>query len=54
MQQLIEAALEHAEYVRECALGGDDYGARVTVAEAERWEALAKAANDELAASRGH
>jgi hypothetical protein len=34
MHQLIEAALEHAEYVRECALGDDDYGQRVTVAEA--------------------
>jgi hypothetical protein len=54
MQQLIQAALEHAEYARECALGGDFYGQRVTVADAERWEALAKAAIDELAALRGH
>jgi hypothetical protein len=54
MQQLIEAALEHAEYLRECALGDGDYGARVTIEEAQRWQELAKVAIDELAALRGH
>jgi hypothetical protein len=44
MHQLIEAGLEHAEYARECALGDDHYGQRVTVEEAERWEALATTA----------
>jgi len=29
MHQLIEAALEHAEYLRECALGSDHQGQRV-------------------------
>ena len=38
MVKLIEAALEHAGYLRECALGGDDYGARATMEEVERWE----------------
>jgi hypothetical protein len=36
--KVIEAALEHAGYLRECALGDDDYGARATMEEAERWE----------------
>ena len=49
-----DARLMPAKYVRECALGADDYGQRVTVAEAERWEALSKAAIDELAALRCH
>jgi hypothetical protein len=31
-----DARLMPAKYLRECALGGDDYGQRVTVAEAER------------------
>ena len=49
MVKLIEAALEHAGYLRECALGGDDYGARATMEEVERWERLASGARDELA-----
>ena len=46
-----EAALAHAQGLREEAeMDGSHYGARATIAEAERWEALARAARDELAA----
>ena len=48
MEHLIEAALAQAKYPRDCAKTGDDYGARATEAEADRWEALASTAQDEL------
>jgi hypothetical protein len=48
MEQLIEAALAHARLLRQGANAADGYGARVTEAEADRWEALARAAQDEL------
>jgi hypothetical protein len=41
VDELIEAALAHAEFLRQSATTGDDYGARATEAEAERWEWLA-------------
>jgi hypothetical protein len=48
VDELIEAALAHAEFLRQSAMTGDDYGARATEAEAERWERLARAAQNEL------
>ena len=48
MDELIQAALAHARFLRESANTGDDYGARATEAEAERWEGLARAAQNEL------
>ena len=44
MEQLIEAALAHATFLRQSALTGDDYGARATEAEAERWDGSPKRA----------
>jgi hypothetical protein len=41
VDELIEAALAHAKFLRQSAMTGDDYGARATEAEAERWERLA-------------
>ena len=48
MDELIQAALAHATFLRQSADTGDDYGARATDAEAERWERLARAAQNEL------
>ena len=48
MVKLIEAAFEQARQLREGANTADDYGARATIEEAGRWEALASAARDEL------
>jgi hypothetical protein len=48
MEQLIEAALAHAKALRDSANTADDYGARATVEEAEHWERLANAAQEEL------
>jgi len=48
VDELIQAALAHARFLRESANTGDDYGARATEAEAERWEGLARAAQNEL------
>jgi hypothetical protein len=48
MEQLIEAALEHAKQLRQGANAADGRGARVTIEEAERWERLATAAQAEL------
>ena len=48
MEELIQAALAHATFLRQSADTGDDYGARATEAEAERWEGLARAAQNEL------
>jgi hypothetical protein len=45
---LIEAAFEHARFIRQGAGAADDYGARVTAETAERWEGLATAARDEF------
>ena len=51
MEKLIEAALARAQKLREEAeMDGSAYGARATIAEAERWEALASAARAELTA----
>ena len=47
MMQLIEAALAHAKHLRDGAYAADDYGARATIAEAERWERLANDAQNE-------
>ena len=48
MDEVIQAALAHAKFLRESANTGDGRGARVTEAEAERWERLARAAQNEL------
>jgi hypothetical protein len=48
VDELIQAALAHARFLRESANTGDDYGARATEAEAERWEGLARAAQNKL------
>ena len=48
VDELIQAALAHATFLRQSADTGDDYGARATDAEAERWERLARAAQNEL------
>ena len=53
MYELIEAALAHARFLRQSAMTGDDYGARATEAEAERWERLAQAAQNELRSFAG-
>jgi hypothetical protein len=50
MEELIEAALAHAIHLRDNSVCDDDYGARAAIEEAERWEALARAARDELSA----
>jgi hypothetical protein len=42
MRQLTEAAIEHARQLRHSAYASDGYGARATIGEVERWEALAK------------
>ena len=49
MEKLIEAVRAYAQKLREEAeMDGSVYGARATIEEAERWEALARAAQDEL------
>jgi hypothetical protein len=48
VDELIQAALAHARFLRESANTGDDYGARASEAEAERWEGLARAAQNKL------
>ena len=48
VDELIQAALAHAKFLRQSADTGDDYGARATEAEADRWEGLARAAQNEL------
>ena len=48
MDELIEAALAHAKFLRQNADTDNDYGARATEAEADRWEGLARAAQNEL------
>ena len=48
MEQLITTAFKHAKQLRQGANAADGYGARATEAEADRWEALARAAQDEL------
>jgi hypothetical protein len=52
MEQLIEAAFAHAKELHQGALAADDY-ARATEAEAERWERLATAAQNEARLLRG-
>ena len=52
VDELIKAALAHAEFLRHSALTGDDYRARATEAEAERWERLAQAARLEVNSPR--
>jgi hypothetical protein len=54
MEQLIEAVLAHAKPLRGGAHAADGYGAWATLEEAQRWERLASAARDELAALLGH
>jgi len=49
MEQLIDAVLAHAEFLRKNARAGDDYVARAAEQEAARWEAMAAAARAELA-----
>jgi hypothetical protein len=49
MEQLIDAVLAHAKFLRKSARAGDDYIARAVEREAERWEALAATARAELA-----
>jgi hypothetical protein len=49
MEQLIDAALAHAKFLRKSARAGDDYIARAAVQDAERWEGLAATARAELA-----
>jgi hypothetical protein len=49
MEQLIEAALAHVKALRGGSGAADDYGARATEEEAQRWERLAAAARAELA-----
>jgi hypothetical protein len=46
---LIEAALADAKQLRDGANAADDYDARATEEEAQRWERLANAAREELA-----
>ena len=53
MDELIEAALAHARFLRQSATTGDDCGARATEAEAERWKRLAQAAQNELRSFMG-
>jgi hypothetical protein len=48
MEQLIKAAFAHAGLLRQGANAADGYGARATEAETERWERLARTAQDEL------
>jgi hypothetical protein len=45
MLELIEAALAHADELEAGALAGDDYGARVSEEDAERWRTLGAAAS---------
>jgi len=54
MDQLIEAALAHAQDLRNGANAADDYGASVTEEEAQRWEHLAAAAKADLASRGDH
>jgi hypothetical protein len=49
MEQLIDAVLAHAKFLRKGARAGDDYIARAAEREAERWEALVAKARAELA-----
>jgi hypothetical protein len=53
MEQLIAAALAHAEHLREWANKGDDYSTRAIEGEANRWERLAAIAQIEVAHLRG-
>jgi hypothetical protein len=53
VDELIQAALAHATFLRQSADTGDDYGARATDTEAERWERLARAAQNELRSFMG-
>jgi hypothetical protein len=53
VDELIQAALAHATFLRQSAVTGDDCGARATEAEAERWERLAQAAQNELRSFAG-
>jgi hypothetical protein len=48
VEELIQAALAHAKFLRENANMGDGRGARVPEAEAERWERLATDARLEV------
>jgi hypothetical protein len=48
MDQLIEAAMGHANALRNSAGAADERGARVTEEEAKRWEWLAATARTEL------
>ena len=48
MDELIQAALAHAKFLRQNADTDNDYGARATEAEADSWEGLARAAQNEL------
>ena len=48
VDELIEAALAHAKFLRQNADTDNDYGARATEAEADRWEGLARTAQNEL------
>jgi catalase (peroxidase I) len=52
VDELIQAALAHTKSLRQSANTGDDRGARVTEAEAERWERLAHAAQSTALALR--
>jgi hypothetical protein len=52
VDELIQAALAHAEFLRDSVNTGDDYGAPVTEAEAERREGLAHAPQSEALALR--
>jgi hypothetical protein len=51
VDESIEAALAHPKFLRQSANTGDDYGARATEAEAERWEGLARLAQMNCALS---
>jgi hypothetical protein len=48
MEQLIDAVLAHAKFLRKSARAGDDYIAHAAEQEAERWEAMAATAREEL------
>ena len=53
VDELIKAALAHAKFLRQSADTDNDYGAHATEAEADRWEGLARAAQNELRAFVG-
>jgi hypothetical protein len=52
MEQLIDAVLAHAKFLRKSARAGDDYIARAAEQEAEQWEAMVATARAELLALR--